>query len=274
MNTRIESTSSKHIAGIVPVAAVRTDIDLVLPPSMLPIENGFYNVQRAILECAYVGCNTIWVVCSDSEAKLIQSVCGDFVMNMYDYERSMHSAMPGDNRKMIPIIYTPLSFKYQNKKGIILSMIEGVRASFHVSKSISKWMVPYKYYVANPYGVYSPEIDSIKTRIGGTANFFVKFDGRTAMDGENLGFCLGVDEAKHCSYLIKRIRGNRDFDLDIILDNDILRSNFDTYEVGKYHNIQNWKGYQDMWKDPLEIHSKYRLCFKAAFSKQERKLNE
>ena len=42
----------------------------------------------------------------------------------------------------------------------------------------------------------------------------------------------------------------------------------------KYYNIENWSGYQQMWKDPLEIHPKYKFCFDAAFKSQERKLSE
>lgn len=274
MDPRLETTSSKHIAGIVPVAGVRSDIDLVLPPGALPVGNGFYNVQRAIVECAYAGCNTIWVVCDDATAPLIKEICGDFVTNMHDYERSMHTVHPSDNRRTVPLMYTPLSFKYQDKSGIILSIIEGIRAAFHVSSNISKWLVPYKYYVSNPYGVYNPEIKSIRTKINKDSDFFISHNNKTAMDGENLGFCIGIQAAKHCSYLLKRIKGNKNFSLDMVLDNDILRSNFETHEVDKYHNIQNWLGYSEMWKDPIEICSKYRQCFSDTFSKQERKLNE
>lgn len=272
MNTRIETTSSKHIAGIIPVAKSQSDIDLIMHHSVLPISNNFYNIQRSIVECAYIGCNTIWVVCEDSYAPLIKKVCGDFVVNMHDYERSAFTKYPTENRRVIPIFYTPLSFKHRDKKGIGVSVLDGVYASFHVSSNISKWVVPYKYYVSSPYGVYSPQVKRADAKAD--HNLFLSHNGLTALDGENLGFCLGVEEVKHCSYLYKKKNVNSVFTLDNILDNDIVRRNVKTVEVEKYYNIENWDGYEQMWKDPLEIHPKYRFCFNGAFKTQERKLNE
>lgn len=272
MSVQTETTLSKHIAGIIPVAKSQTDIDLLLHHSVLPIANNFYNIQRSIVECAYVGCSTIWVVCEDSYAPLIKKVCGDFVINMHDYERSKHAKYPKDNRRTIPIFYTPLSFKHRDKKGIGVSVLDGVMASFHVSSKISKWVVPYKYYIAPPYGVYNPEVK--RSAVKSFENFFLEHDGRTALDGENLGFSLGIKEVKHCSYLYKKMSANSVFTLDKILNNDIVKNNVKTTNIDKYYNIENWSGYQQMWKDPLEIHPKYKFCFDAAFKSQERKLSE
>jgi len=272
MSTMTEASSSKHIAGIIPVSRVQSDIDLILPPSALPIANGFYNIQRSIVECAYAGCNTIWVVCDDSQALLLKKICGEFVMNMHDYERSHHSKYPQENRRVVPIMYAPLSFKHQDKSGLGVSVIDGIHASFHVSSNISKWVAPHRYYISSPYGVYNPEVK--RSLIKEEGSFFLEHDGLTALDGENLGFCLGVDEVKHCSYLFKKNSVNSDFTLDLILDNDIVRKNIRTCGVDKYHNIQQWSGYKDMWIDPIDIYPKYRFCFTSAFKKQERKLDD
>lgn len=273
MDKKTDSTSSKHIAGIIPVAKVQTDIDLVVPTALLPIGNGFYNIQRAIVECCYAGCDTVWVVCEESEAAILKRVCGDFVLNMHDYERSKYSKFPSDNRRVVPIFYAPLSFKHQNKIGLGVSVMDGIHASFHVSSKISKWSMPHKYYVSSPYGVYSPEVNRLRTEIVSDGSFFLSHDGKTAIDGENLGFCLSVDHVKHCSYLFKKTNVKTQFSLDIILNNDKVKKNLKVSKIDMYHNIQNWEGYQGMWQEPLVIYPKYKFCFSGAYNKQERKLD-
>ena len=270
MTAKTESTLSKHIAGIIPTAKVITDIEILPHASLLPVSNGFYNIQRSVVECAYAGCNTIWIVCEESYAPLIKKLCGDFVINMNDYERSKHSKHPSINRRVIPIFYTPLSYKYQDKEGLGVSFIDGVNASFHVSKTLSSWIVPHKYYVSIPYGVYDPEVK--RSFVKSKESFFLSHNGRTALDGENLGFCLGVEEVKHCSYLYKKNKSNSLFTLDKIIDNDIVRKNITTSEIDIYHNIQNWQGYMDMWKNIVPMYPKYKFCFSSAFKMQERKL--
>ena len=191
---------------------------------------------------------------------------------MHDYERSQYSKYPKDNRRVIPILYTPLSFKHRDKQGIGVSVLDGVHASFHVSSKLSKWVVPHKYYISSPYGVYNPEVERSSIKV--CENFFLEHNGRTALDGENLGFCLGVDEVKHCSYLYKKENPKSIFTLDKILNNDIVKNNVKTSKVDKYYNIENWSGYTEMWKDPLDIQPKYRFCFNDAFKSQERKLSD
>lgn len=193
---------------------------------------------------------------------------------MHDFERSSYSKYPSDNRSVVPIFYAPLSFKHQNKLGVGVSVMDGIYSSFHVSSKISKWLVPHRYYVSSPYGIYDPQINRLRSELASDVSFFLSHDERTALDGEHLGFCLGVEEVKHCSYLFKKMDVRTNFSLDIILDNDIVRNKLKKFEIEKYYNIQNWQGYEDMWKDPLTIYPKYRFCFENAFKKQERKLDE
>lgn len=273
MEEMTRSTLSKHLAGIIPVSGFKGDIDSITTPGAMLIANGFYNIQRAIVECCYAGCGTIWISCDEKQATIFKKICGDFVTNMHDYERSSFTKFPSDNRRVIPIFYVPLSYKNQHKYGTGVSLIDTMQTSFTISSKLSKWIVPNRYYVASPYGVYNPEVNNHRKEIMSDGVFMLSHKGRTAIDGEHLGFSFGVKEAKHCNYLFKRMGSIDDIMLDKVIDNDIFVENKTVHEIDKYHNIWDWEGYQYMWSDPIDVYPKYRFCFSNAFNKQERKLN-
>ena len=50
-----------HLAGIIPVAGQPLDFDLPWHDSCAPIAPDYLAVERAIVECAYAGCETIWI---------------------------------------------------------------------------------------------------------------------------------------------------------------------------------------------------------------------
>ena len=55
-----------HLAGVVPVAGLHSDFGFPWPDCMQPIAKNYLAIERAIVECAYAGCETIWVVCNES----------------------------------------------------------------------------------------------------------------------------------------------------------------------------------------------------------------
>ncbi len=267
MTERNEATLSKHIAGIVPVSKVDSDIDLVIHPSVLPIDNSFYAIQRSIVECSYMGCKTIWVVCDESTAPLLKRICGDFVLNLAQHERAKFTNFPTDNRTHTPIFYVPLSYKNMNKRGIGVSVMEGVSASFTVSDKISKWITPYRYYVSSPYGVYNPRITEARSLVKQNESFFYTYNGDSALTGHHMGFSFSVRQFKHCSYLFKRIDVKSNYTLDKVFGDGIMSENSDSMELESYKDISSWNGYQEMMQDPLKISSDWRYCFSAAMKK-------
>ena len=267
MTEKSEATLSKHIAGIIPVSKINSDIDLILHPSALPIANNFYAIQRSIVECSYVGCKTIWVVCDESVAPLLKRICGEFVLNLAQHERSKYTNFPTENRTSVPIFYVPLSYKNMNKSGIGVSVIEGVNASFTVSDKLSKWITPYRYYVSLPYGIYNPRISEARSLVKQNESFFYTHKGSSALTGENMGFSFSVRQFKHCSYLFKKINVKEQYTLDMVFGDDIMYENSDSIELEKYYDISSWDGYQKMMCDPLRIKSDWRYCFNAAMKK-------
>jgi len=60
-------SKEKHIAGIVPIAGQRR-ADYVFPwhDCLMPLNKDYYAIERAVYECAVVGCDAVWIV-SDLE---------------------------------------------------------------------------------------------------------------------------------------------------------------------------------------------------------------
>ena len=73
--------SGFHLAGIVPIAGQSLDFDMPWHDSLMPIAQNYLAVERAVVECAYAGCETIWVVCHDDMQPLIRHRLGDYAQD-------------------------------------------------------------------------------------------------------------------------------------------------------------------------------------------------
>ena len=71
----------KHLAGIIPVSGVKSDFNMPWHESLMPIAPGYLAVERAVVECAYAGCDTIWIVCGDDVEPLIRYQVGEVVQD-------------------------------------------------------------------------------------------------------------------------------------------------------------------------------------------------
>lgn len=273
MTEKNEMTSSKHIAGIIPVSKVKTDLNLVWHPSMMPIENDFYAIQRSIVECSYMGCKTIWVVCDETIAPLLKKVCGDFVLSLTQHERAKFARFSNEMKRHVPIFYVPISYKHMNKKGLGVSVMEGVYASYTISQKFSKWIVPYRYYVSTPYGVYYPRNVTVRAVVRDNESMFLTHNGESALTGANLGFSFSARQFKHCSYLFKRMDVKTDYTLDKVFGDAIMYENSESYELDYYKDISTWDGYRSYMSEPLRLNNDWKYCFENAFKKEERKLD-
>ena len=242
MEEKKREALSKHIAGIVPVSNMETDVDLLIPTALLPLDNNFYSIQRSILECAYAGCQTIWVVCRDDIGPLIKKVLGDFVVDPQSVANTKYKKYPSEHIKHIPIFYVPISYKNQNKKGFAISVLEGITSAFVVSDKMSKWLIPHRYYVSSPYGVYDPKVAStIRRDIKSCESVFLTCAGQSVLEGLHLGFSISSRQFRHCNYLFKRLSPKDTFTLDKI------------FGVDKYDSIDSWSGYLDIFRKGLSF---------------------
>ena len=147
--------SQVHLAGIVPLANFKTDIELPYPAGLLPVQNKWTLVQQAVLECAMAGCNTIWIVANDDLAPAIKHQVGEWIYDPVYLYRTKNPKYYEDNRKEIPIYYVPIHPKDREKRDSYgWSVLYGIHSAWKISWSISKWLEPQKYYISFPYGVF------------------------------------------------------------------------------------------------------------------------
>lgn len=229
----------------------------------MPINRGYSAIQRAVVECAYAGCETIWITLSAGQEPLVRSLLGDFVEDPVWYHRSKEK-YPKEHRKQIPIFYVPLHPKDAGRRDCASwGIINSAMASYYTSKKISNWMLPTKYYVAFPYGVYEPSAVRKYRNIISTVDraFYLSYNSKTIGDGEMLGFTFDtrsfVRVRKQFRDLEKTRRNNTPRPARFFTFKDVfnivepsLTEGAEIVNVERYSDISFWNGYVDYMSSP------------------------
>jgi len=288
LDERHISEKSFHLAGIVPVAGQPLDFNFPWHDSLMPIAPDYLAVERAVVECAYAGCETIWIVCNDDMQPLIRHRLGEVIYDPVMMARR-YSPAPTDERKPITIYYVPVHPQDRDKRDCLSwNVLYGALSSYHISKSISKWVTPDRYYVAFPYGVYDPSIlRSHRKDISSRKDFFLSYQDKTVRDGEYLGFTF--DESGYFRYRDTvrkegtgaRVPGQqgiptenlplekrwsaRFFSLDKVFKSAKVET-AKTLELSWYQKIDSWKNYCDYagssWSQTLTRPDKCILSYR------------
>ena len=126
-----------HLAGVVPVAGSRFNFNFPWHDCMQPIANNYLAVERAVVECAYAGCETIWVVCNDDMQPLLKHRMGDYIEDPYYLDKSSFVKYPSENRRQIPIFYSPIHPKDRDRRDSLgWSVLHGALTAFIMSDKI------------------------------------------------------------------------------------------------------------------------------------------
>ena len=189
------SQSNFHLAGIIPVAGQPLDFELPYPDVMLPVSKGYTMIEAAVVEAAHAGCNTIWIVCNDDTSPLLRYRIGDYIQDPLHFYNKYQNHMK-DRRIRIPIFWVPVSPKDRDKRDCLSwSVIHGAVTALKISDKISKWLIPDKYYVSFPYGIFDPRpISKLRKVIKSKSNFYVRHHGLTVKDNQFTSFTFGKDE--------------------------------------------------------------------------------
>ena len=192
----LPSTKSYHLAGIVPVAGQKMDFNFPWPDSMVPISSDFLAIERAVLECATAGCETIWIICHSDIQPLLKHRVGEMIQDPVWISRKF-SPYPSNYRKEIPIYYVGIHPRDQDRRDSLpWSILYGAKVAKKVCLGLSKWVTPNKYYVAFPNSVYpSQYLRKYRKDISSKGNFFVLTDkGESVLDGKYVGFAFEEGE--------------------------------------------------------------------------------
>ena len=253
-----------HLAGIIPVAGQDLDFNMPWHDCLMPIAQNYLAVERSAVECAAAGCDSIWIVCNDDMQPLIRHRLGEYiqdpvwVLRKFEYDQSGY-------QKPIPIYYVPIHPRDRNKRDCLSwSVLYGAWTAKRITSGLSTYLASKKYYVSFPYGVYDPSVlRAHRKDISSTESFFLSFNGKTAIDGEYLGFTFDVDDYDKLSSEVRekstglyrdqerkeKLSLDERFSYRFFSVKDVFESltleDAKVQEVSNYYNVDSWQGYCD-----------------------------
>ena len=195
----------RNLAGIIPLSGWKNSFDFPWPDYMQPIREGYLAVERSIYECALAGCDSIWVVCNDDFAPIVKKRIGDYVVSPRYFEEKDFVKNKDFHKKWIPIYYTPIPQKDRNRRDSLgWSVLHGSLTAFLISNKMSKWVLPTKYFVSFPYGLYHMGcIRDYRDLIRGPESFFMSFEGETVRENKYLPFTFFPEDWSKFKWHIK-----------------------------------------------------------------------
>jgi hypothetical protein len=264
-----------HLAGVIPCAGQPLEYGMEWPDFMMPVAPNYTMLEAAILECAYVGCDTIWICLHHDSAAFIRYRIGDFVQDPVWYHRK-HEKFPSEHRKRIPIYYVPVHPKDRDRRDCLSwSVIYGALNAFKVSANISKWLIPDKYYVSFPYGMFNPTIlREFRRKISSANNFYLTHNGMSPENNIPTSFTFGKDEfvrfrrkvregtGEHINFVeegklapteklpLEERYSARWFDLkDVFIDLGIKQDN--SVDTDEFYDLRTWAEYKNYLSSDL-----------------------
>ena len=253
--------SKFHLAGIIPTAGQPLDFKMPWHDSMMPLNKDYLAVEHSVVECAYAGCETIWIVCNDDMQPLIKSRLGDYVQDPVWSFRKYEKAISNFN-KPIPIYYVPIHPNDRAKRESLgWSALYGAYMAWKTARKMSKWLAPNKFYVSFPYCVYTPYfLREVRKKISSPTNSLMEHDGKTILDGEPLPFTFDIEmsygltrELKKKAYSHSLLEA-RNFSLyDIFSEMSV--GDASTYTIDECWKIDSWENYS---RDIFEISQKIK----------------
>ena len=186
----------KHIAGIVPVSGLNSDFNMPWHESLMPIGPNYLAVERAVAECAYAGCDSIWIVCSDNVSPLIRYQIGEKIQDpVYNYRHFEFDK--GGAKKPIRVYYVPIAIKDINKRdNLAWSAIFGAQTANKILGSLSTHLAPDKFFITWPYGYYDPWLLREHRRLLLENHVVLSHDSKTAKDNKYLALTLNTEQIK------------------------------------------------------------------------------
>jgi hypothetical protein len=269
--------SKVHLAGIIPVANLKSDFGLLTPEVTLPVDIGYTAVQKSVYECAMAGCNTIWIVANDDLAPVVREIVGEWVYDPVYYQNI--SKFSSEHRKEIPIYYIPIHPKDRARRDSYgWSVLYGAYSAWRCAHNISKWITPEKYYVSFPMSVYDiSAIRASRKLIGHRKdNFFLSYGGEIVKDNLPLAFTFTGEDFKQCRRSINKQTTReylppspdqpyptqkmnlserwsaRHFDFQQIFAK-VSEKKASKVDVGWYYDISSWSGYRNFLASEFSV---------------------
>tara|TARA_Y100000385_G_C12978603_1_gene587345 strand:- start:245 stop:1093 length:849 start_codon:yes stop_codon:yes gene_type:complete len=261
---------SFHLAGIIPVANEPLDFDMEWHDCLMPLAPNFYAIERAVLECAYAGCETIWIVADDDTTPLVRHRLGDYVQDPVGLGRK--NKFPSLSRRPVPIFYVPSSKEHENKKhSISWNILHGAKTAYDISAELSKWVAPNRFYVTFCHGVYSTEVlRPIRKEISKDINFALTFGDKSFATNDLLAFTFNIEQMEEALQLYKSVDNSLLWGEDLEDQLKYYRDNFTLDKVFGCVIIDIDEGLELPWHYQIDSWASY-CQFLASDEKSEMK---
>ena len=225
------------LVGIIPIHGIESSFDLPWQDIFMPLNKGLTAVERAVYECAFAGCTSIWIVCNDDIAPVLKHRVGECVGDPVWQYRAFE-LNPDHKARQIPIYYVPLNPKdLKRRDSLSWSIIYGALTYNKFSYQISKWLVPEKFYVTFPWGIYDPRfIREHRQLIRSCDRFLLSHDDETVKENKFLAFTFTPDDVQPMKrYIYHECTGqNREklHDMQSILRDSLVSKRSSTRAAG------------------------------------------
>lgn len=235
-----------HLVGIVPINCYHSTFKMPWHDCLMPISDDLLLIERSIMECALMGCNTIWVTCNKKIGKFLKIRMGEWVLS--------------PSNKIIPIHYISIDTVDSQKKSLLYEILYSMLVSFWAYRRLSLWTIPTQYYLSFPNSVYP--VENLKSCWKAARkfkrHFALDFNGKTFYNSFELLGCT-VKFEDFLAFWQKwrdviQERKNND-DKKIVRMEEIF--DFSRYESEQkmiielpfYHKFDNWQEYMNYFSD-------------------------
>ena len=190
----IELLETTNMVGVIPAFDRRLGFGFEWDDCLMPLEHDYTLLERSIMECATVGCSSIWICCDAHIIPLAKERIGEVALDPVWAKR--HLTRNGWKlKRYIPIFYVPLNSMHINKmESVAWQIIWAAHSSYYVSKFISKWTTYDKVYVSSPFGVYDYELLRAQRDIIRKNNVFLQYNNKDVTHDVPLGFCFTAED--------------------------------------------------------------------------------
>jgi len=239
--------SVEHLAGIVPVGGQPLNFKMPWHDSLMPIAPNYLAVERAVYQCVLAGCETIWIVGHSGMQPLIRKRVGDTIIDPVYLQYNN----PLERKKEVSIYYVPIHPKDRSKRDCLgWSVLYAADSAYRISKFISKWIAPEKFFCSFPYGIVAD--DSLRKNrklISSSRKVAFRFNNETVKNNLHLPFTFAADDFFRCRDIVKHKQAEewgktsaRYYDLAAVFSGlDIEHASM--IDLDWFYDISTWEQY-------------------------------
>lgn len=233
-----------HLAGIIPIAGPPLTYNMPWHDSLMPLNDDYHAIERAVHSATVAGCNTIWIVMHREAQPIIRKKIGEWA---YDPETTWKNPFPWMQLKQIPIYYVCVNAKDRKRRDSLgWSCLYGAKTASYTSKKISKWMLPKRFLVISPYGVFSEEVlKNNRDTLKGNKEILFSYDNVNFLQEQFMPFTFNQEQYDLCLRKFKEDYTGKDlYKSSSEIFNSIDYNSYSTINLEWYYDISNWNNYK------------------------------